>query len=234
MNVFRRRTFDFDDRHLVPGVYADCEFDRCTFNLVPFVYARRPEDRTVVRNVKLVSCDVQEPMLGTIAVEECTVENLKTHGLFMIYGAVFKHVVLRGRFGRLMFTEYLPGGGDEEKERVHRKTLFTRADEAYYEHVDWALDIREAEFYECEFRYVPGHLVRRDPETQVLVWRDKLLRQDWNRPEFPPTDWGVNWKLFVESRLSSVVIVAGKRHPKFKHQLEELNQLRELGIAEPD
>jgi len=232
MKVYRQQTFDIDGAKLGPGLYADYEFDRCTFSCVPFVFPSHPADRAVVRNVRLANCEVKELLLGSIIVEECAVENLRTRGSFWIYGAIFKHVVLRGRFGRLMFTEPFVGGGDEETEK--RKAIFTRADEAYYEHVDWALDIREAEFHECEFRYVPGHLVRRDPETQGLIWRDKLLQHDWNRADFPLSGWGVDLDLFIESKLSSVVIVAGKRHPKFKRQLEELKELRELGVVEPD
>jgi len=234
MKAFHRQTFDVDELKLESGVYADYEFDRCTFSSVPFVYPRHPEDRAIIRNVRLTNCDVKEPMLGTVVVEDCTIENLKTHDLFMIYGAVFKHVVLRGRFGRLMFTEYLPGGSKDEEDRLRRNALFRRADESYYEHVDWALDIREAEFYECEFRYVPGHLVRRDAETQGLIRRDTLLRHDWKSPDFPLSviPWGINVELFVESNLPSVAIVAGKRHPKFKRQLDELKQLRDLGFAD--
>ncbi len=232
MKMFTGRTFGVEGPRLGPGVYADYEFDGCTFSYVPFVSPRRPDDRAVVRNVRLTNCEVQEPQLGSIVVEDCTVENPRTHGSFWVYGAVFKHVVLRGRFGSLIFTEFLPGGGDEN--RLRRKAAFAQADEAYYDNVDWALDIREAQFYECEIRYVPGHLVRRDPETQGLVWRDKLLQHNWKSPHFPLSGWGVDPDRFVRDGLPSVVLVAGKRHPRFKRQLQELRQLREMGVVEPD
>lgn len=233
MKSYQRQQFDLDDRKLRGGIYAGYEFDRCSFNCVPFVYPRHPKERAVVRNVRFTNCTVGEPLVGTIAVEDCIVENLKTPGLFMVYGAVFKRVVLRGRFGGIMFNEYLPGSQDKP-DRLRTKALFARADEAYYEHVDWALDISEAEFHECDFRYVPGHLVRRDPQTQGLVWRDSLVGHDCKRLELPATAWDFSLEMFIESKLSSTVLVAGKRHPKFKQQLEELKQLRELGIVEPD
>lgn len=233
MKSYQRQRFDLDGRNLGAGIYAGYEFDRCSFNCVPFVYPRHPKARAVVRNVRLTNCTVGEPLLGTIAVEDCIVENLKTPGLFMVYGAVFKRVVLRGRFGGIMFNEYLPGT-PEKKGEARTKALFARADEAYYEHVDWALDISEAEFRSCDFRYVPGHLVRRDPATQGLVWRDSLLQHDWMNLVLPASAWHAGLKMFMESKLPSTVLVAGKRHPKFKQQLEELKQLRELGIVEPD
>jgi len=232
MKVYRQQNFDVDGAKLGPGVYADYEFDPCTFSWPPFAFPRHPRDRPVVRRATLINCDLHGQRVNAFIAEECLIENLKTQALLWIHGAIFNHVVLRGAFGRLMFTEWFVGGGDEETEK--RKAIFARADEAYYEHVDWALDIREAEFHECEFRYVPGHLVRRDPETQGLIWRDKLLQHDWNRADFPLSGWGVDLDLFIESKLSSVVIVAGKRHPKFKRQLEELKELRELGVVEPD
>ncbi len=228
MRAFRKHKFEIDELKLGPGIYTDYNFDHCTFSYVPFAYPRLPEDRALVRNVHLVNSDVEGPDMQAIIAEHCVVENLKTHGSFWIYGAVFKHVVLRGRFGRLMFTEWSPGSDEEER------APFKRADEAYYEHVDWALDVSEAEFYSFDFRYVPGHLVRRDPDTQVLIWRDTLFRHDWNRLDFPVSGYDIALKLFAESKLPSVVLVAGKRHPKFKLLLEQLKQLRDLGIAEPD
>ncbi len=229
MKTYQRQTFDLDNVKLGPGVYADYEFDRCTFSWAPFAYPHHPQDRAIVRNCKLVNCEVQAPLVDGFVAEGCLVENLRARGELWISGAIFKHVVLRGRLGSLMFTEHSPGGED----RLRKKATFARADEAYYEHVDWALDIREAEFYACEFRYMPGHLVRRDPETQGLIWRDKLLRHDWKSPKFPFSG-SVFFDLFLESGLPSMVVVACKRHPTFERQMEELKELRRLGIAEPD
>ncbi len=232
MKAYQRQTFDLDNVKLGPGVYADYEFDRCTFSCAPFAYPHHPRDRPTVRNCKLVNCEVQAPDVDGFVAEECLLDTLRARGEVWLIGTLFNHVVLRGRLGSLIFTAHPLGGGDADT--LRKKATFARADEAYYGHVDWALDIREAEFYACDLRYVPGHLVRRDSETQALVWRENLQRHDLNQLRYPASAWEVSLGMFAESGLPSLVLVAGKRHPKFKRQLEELKELRGLGIAEPD
>jgi len=48
-----------------------------------------------------------------------------------------------------------------------------------YKEVDWALDIRDAVFSSAEFFGVPGELIRRDENTQVLLRREAFSRVDW-------------------------------------------------------
>jgi hypothetical protein len=45
---------------------------------------------------------------------------------------------------------------------------------AYYSGVDWALDISRAAFSDADFYYVPGHLARRDEESQFLLHRERV------------------------------------------------------------
>ena len=70
-----------------------------------------------------------------------------------------------------------------------RRAAYDSARAAFYESVDWALDLSAADFGgETSIDGIPLRLVRRDPETQVIVAADRLTTVDW-RSAVPPT-WG--------------------------------------------
>jgi hypothetical protein len=101
----------------------------------------------------------------------------------------------------------------------------------FYRNVDWALDIREAEFVECDLRSpMPARLVRRDEETQVVVKRSKLLDGEWRKLDLP--QWSIALEWLLERGDPDVVLVAGKRSKNFKKELAELERLRDAGFAE--
>ena len=157
-------------------------------------------------------------------------DGLKTHGLLQTWGAVFKHVTLRSKIGRIMVSPFVaPGKATPEQQRA-----FDAANAAYYANVDWALDISEAEFEECDLRRVPAHLVRRDPETQVVVKRENALRGEWRKLDLSRTYWASAIEGFLAEGDRDVILVAGKRQKGFRDLLDGLEKLREAGVAEPD
>jgi len=159
-------------------------------------------------------------MLFPANIEDALIENLKTYNLLMCMGAVFKHVELKGRIGKIMIR-------DQEG--------FEGAYLDYYRTVDWALDISKAEFQELDLRSVPAKLVIRDPETQVVVKRYKAEEGLWKQLPLSHTWWPVSLQWFVKRKeCDDVVLVAPKRHPRFKELLGGLQLLRREGIAEPD
>ena len=112
--------------------------------------------------------------------------------------------------------------------------LFRAANAEYYRHVDWALDISQGEFKELDIRDVPVRLIRRDPETQFIVKREVALRGHWRNLDFRETLWRTWISEFLEHEEQDVVLVAPKRHPKFRSYLADLQLLRRAGVAEPD
>ena len=111
---------------------------------------------------------------------------------------------------------------------------FEEANAAFYASVDWALDISEAEFQELSFRGIPGRLVRRDRETQIVVSRQKAMGGEWRKLDLDKTYWQVALELMLERGDEDVVLVAPKRAKDFKHLLRGLQLLRDAGVAEPD
>jgi hypothetical protein len=231
--VFENRTFErfFEDG--CGAVYSDLVFRGCTFRSCDISITDDPRLRTIVRNVRLIDCvRKRDPAgFGCAVVEDCLVENLKIEGLLQTWGAVFKHVTLRGRIGPLMLCNYLcPTSTTTEA----MQRTFQEANSAYYSTVDWALDISQAEFEMCDIRGIPTRLIRRDPGTQVVVTRERAMQCEWTKLDLSKTDWQVGIELMLAAGDPDVVFAAGKRARDFEEQLRGLQLLREAGVAEPD
>lgn len=212
------------------ATFSDIEFVKCSFKSSVISMAREPNLRSTFRNVRLLKCEQRGCTVDAAIIEETLVEDFKTHTLLQCWGAVFKHVTLRGRIGRIMISPAIETGTAP----LERQRMFDAANAEYYRGVDWALDLVDAEFEECDLRRVPAHLVRRDPETQVVITRDKAIRGEWRNIEFGPAAWGTAIDFFIERGDPDLVLVAPKRHRQFKALLDGLRKLRDAGVAEPD
>lgn len=222
-----------------PGrLFEDLEFRRCTFVNSILSMTKKPHLRSTVRNVRLFDCREIGCSLDAAIVEDVLVDGLQTSDFFVTWGAVFKHVTLRGRIGRFMISPLVTPS--QPQSTVQR--AFDAANAAYYAQVDWALDLREAEFTdEVDLRGVPGRLVRRDAETQVLILREKAVAGRWRQLDLERTYWPTALKFFVEdSTQDALVLVVPTRVRDDrglwtpKTLLEGVQRLRDAGIAEPD
>jgi hypothetical protein len=219
--------FDRDSGRL----YSDLEFIKCRFESSGFSITRKPELRATVRNVRLSRCEQRGSTVKAAIIEDVIVDHFKTNGLFQTWGAVFKHVTLRGKIGRIMASPLVAPGSAT----IDEQNAFDVANAEYYASVDWAVDISEAEFEgECDLRRVPAHLVRRDPRTQVVIKREKAMSGKWRDVDLSTTYWASAIEGFLNEGDADIVFVAGKRDPKFRDLLEGLRKLREAGVAEPD
>jgi hypothetical protein len=220
-------------------LFEDLEFRRCTFVGSALSVTKKPKLRSTVRNVRLLDCREMGCSLHAAIVEEVFVDGLETSNPFHAWGAVFRHVTLRGRIGGIMLSHAVTPGRPESAEQ----RAFDAANAAFYASVDWALDLREAEFTDdADLRGVPGRLVRRNPETQVLITREKALQGRWRQLDLKRTYWPTALALFLEdTTLGSTVLVVPKRVPQ-RHDglwtretlLDGARRLRDEGIAEPD
>ena len=231
MQLFNERTFDsFDDRDSA-ALFHDMEFRKCYFESCEISMTRTPALRTTVRNIKLINCSQRGCSLSSAIVEDVLIDGLRTNGqLFQSWGAVFNRTVLQGRIDRLMVSSaVLPGVATPEEQ-----LSFDQANLEYYRDVAWALDISKAEFKEICIRGLPGHLIRRDPETQVLVTREKAFSTDWKSLDFRENLWPTSLNMFLQRGESSTVLIAPKLHPRFKDYLSDLTLLRLAGVTERD
>ncbi len=111
---------------------------------------------------------------------------------------------------------------------------FDNARADFYSTNEWALDISEGIFQEFEMHGVPAKLVRRDPDTQVVITRENAIRSNW-RDKI--SSWNHYWPfvidLFLEDEEEDMVLVAPKGKPKkkFTELLNGINELCEIGVA---
>jgi hypothetical protein len=233
MQIFENQAFDSESFRAdgTAAAFCDAEFRKCCFQGCTLSVARKPASRSTVRNVKLVDCRQRGCSLHAAIVEDVLVDGFTTNGqLFQTWGAAFNRVILKGKIDRVMFSSaVLPGvatPGDQQ--------AFDDANAEFYRNVEWALDISQGEFKELCIRGLPAHLIRRDPETQVLVTREKALQGNWKELEFRDNLLPMSLDLFLQREDPSTVLVAPKRHPKFRDYLADIRMLQQAGVAEPD
>ena len=224
LNVGRTRDRDSG------AVFCDFEYRKCEFDDCELSLASRPELRCTIRNCHLQRCIVrQNCSINTAIVEDCVVDGLETRGPVFVRGAVFKHVVLKGKVGRLILTNPL-GEGPGFREQ----SPFVAANSEYYRGVDWALDLTQCEAKELELSGVPGRLIRRDPTTQILVTRERALAVNWRELLLTGTPYLVALDLLTRYGGESDVLIAPHRHRSFQACIQAQKVLRDAGVAEPD
>lgn len=88
---------------------------------------------------------------------------------------------------------------------------------------------------EADIRGIPARLIRRDPETQAVVARQKAIEGGWREVNLDGTWWQASIEFMAtDSNDPDVVLVAPKRHPRFRDLLQGIQLLRKAGVAEPD
>jgi len=237
MQIYDNRAFERIYDHASGDTFSGMEFTKCRFLSCAASITEKPELRSTFRNMRFIGCEVRACTAYSAILEDLLVDGLKTVTQFKTWGAVFKHVTLKGRIGNVKISDFIPPGAGSQSywDRVNMK--FQAANAEYYKNVDWALDISQAEFEECEIKGVPGRLIRRDPETQVLVSRCKVLEleSEWRKLDLSKTHWATSLQsLIKKEHHADRVLVAPKRSKNFKELLEGLNLLRRAGVAEPD
>ena len=231
LEAYRDQTFYGRSEFDSAKKYSSLLFDNCTFkSCVIGIDGNQIAKRTCLHAAEIRRCEIASCSVTAMVFEDVLVDRLKTSGLFQTWAAVFKHVVLKGRIDRVMFSPFFHPGYPESK----FQKIVAQANSEYYSTVDWALDIREAEFKDFDCRGVPSKLVRRDPETQAMVTRERVLScGDSIRAGGP--FWESWLKLFVQDGwYNDGILVAPKRIAKFKELVTGLKDLRRHGVLEAD
>ena len=220
-------------------IIENMELHHCNFYWCVLSLTHKPHLRTLVRNVRIVDCYEANCDVNTAIIEDCEINGLRTYGApLRLLGTVFKHVVLRGQIGSMASVDasnWLGGSPDWLSLKRKKCNAIDASNVEYYKHVDWALDIREAEFRQAYFIGVPASLIRRDPTTQFIVKREKLLDNKWRQIIPQNTSTTIDMDIFLESGIQDMVFVAPKGAPDlFDKKMRYFEKLRKVGIAEPD
>ena len=207
-------------------------FDSCSFTNCHISLTKERDRRSVVRGVALRNCTANACGIGPAILEEVEVDGLITSDLLIIWGAIFKHVTLRGNIGK---TKINPWVHFVDRTPTVQQP-FDEYKAKFYSSIDWALDISCAKFKDFDIRGVPAKLIRINPETQAVVTRARALKEGWREALSPSNTL---WPFMIESFLSGgdddMVLVAPLNAPKKRRDnlIQGLQELRRLGIAEP-
>ena len=151
------------ERQILPAGTAvrDARFVQCAF----LDCACNPSAFSSVENSVFERTRLKSKLVTNIALRQVTIDTCKGNPMFRLTNGLFDRVTLRGDFGAWMITqlpEFLPAAQAGFAVR-------------FYDTVDWALDISQARFKNLTLRGVPADKVRRDPERQAAVRKDRLL-----------------------------------------------------------
>lgn len=222
-----KRTFD-GERFEGSIVLCDARFDHCSFDHC-HVIGVAPDARPVLERIVLANCSISQraySTVGNVVIRDVEIINLKSRGMTQLWNCVFDRVVLRGRFDAIMIGLRWTMPMDAAIAAVVAKEQ---------QSVDWAVDISQAEFRDINFDDIPASLVKRDPETQAVIRRDRLIASGWNPAEAPNTLATIVMGDLLKSAASDALLIAPKRDKKYFAQvMESIRQLRAEGIAESD
>jgi hypothetical protein len=234
-SIDRFRTWDMPAPPMRMGNahFRCCSFDKCSLSS-----QRDPQKMMEIHDVRLekcrlIECGMRRVILTDVLIEEPKIEEYDRSELLLIWGCFFKHVTLRGSTGNINLNgRTYDSRPDLIPPPMHE--AFENARKKFYDQLDWALDIRDVSLRGLRIDGIPAHLIRRDPATQALVKRSKLLDGAWQKVDLEGT-W---WKAEISSHLSDgegdLVLVAPRRDRSFSKQVDGIKRLRDAGIAELD
>jgi hypothetical protein len=178
-----------------------------------------------------VNCISEGSVIDAAILENVNVYNLRTKGLLQCFGALFKGVSIAGNIGRVMISpQVLPSISS-----IATQDIFIKSANEFYSKIEWALDIRNANFLELDIRGIPADLIIRDRESQVVVRKHRVLDGSWRELDLSGTYWKAAIEMFINRPYDSdLVLVAPKRSKDFGSLLSGLKLLRDAGIAEKD
>jgi hypothetical protein len=208
--------------------FLDCEFLSCGLSLTKNV-----ERRAIVRNAELIGCRANGCHVGPAIFDGVTISNLGTNDLLLVWGALFQRVTLEGSIGKIKISPFV----DAVDRSQATQLPFDEARKHFYSNIEWALDIRNARFKQCELRGIPSRLIRRNVESQVVITRDRALDGSWRDRVSPSNElWPFMIDMFLADGDDDRVLVAPLDVPKNKRDLllRHLDELRSSGVVQPD
>lgn len=227
-----RRLFSRSDRLRFERMqFLNCTFENCGLSLTEDI-----SRMSSAHGIELANCRINHCHFGPLIASEVAIHNLETNDLLILWCPYFDRVALSGELGRLKINATAaPSTLGNEKQRP-----FDEFRKKFYAEVEWALDISEARFKECDLEGIPAHLIRRDPESQIIVTRERALQvatPGWEaKLGCPKTHLPFVINLFLTDGYPEIVLVAplGGTKAERDAELQTLREFRRIGLAQPD
>ena len=237
MQLIRDREFLDGPQHN-RQLIADYVLENCTFDgwagLTPNWSNSDPSLRPTIRNVTLRNTNAYSAYLEGVIIEDVTVDTTKAgKAPLFLRGNAYRHVTLKGRIGNTEIRgKMFPSLELHMQEQERIKAAWDRANAVYYETVDWALDITQATYGSLSISGVPAKLIRRNPDNTAVVTRDLALGGQWQNLPYKSGLFKVVLSWLVDDGYDDVVLIACPRSKRYKEDLDDLQLLRDSGVAE--
>ncbi|MCY7362587.1 MAG: hypothetical protein LH629_11065 [Ignavibacteria bacterium] len=200
-----------------------------------------PDSRTKISNCNFqnISVESRSCFQQKARFQNVNFENMQSDDLLRISGVIFDKVVLKGKFDRLLLKSDHAGMMFNHHERGidfitgEECAILNAYAENEYQKIEWALDIIEAEFRECDLHpSIPANLVKINPETQVLIKYDKIAKINWKEMSTIQSNDAKYWCSLTEKNKRDSIFIAPQRNKKrFGEYMESFKILREEGIV---
>ena len=241
MNLIQDRMFQGETLR-APGAFENIRFERCLFSQCKIGATTYAGWRVHLRNIQIVDCSsLVMSRTGPVIAEDCLIDGLHTDDyITALSQPLLRHVTLRGRIGNFGISDspVLPISAQSKREYEALKAALTAEKNAFYNTVDWALDIREAEAEYINVHGIPLDLIRRDPEAQMIVPRQKMEDPEWEQRLSPENVWTSFLRGCCGSAPTETefLLVAPKNCPprKGRQYLRDLHELRDKGFTKAD
>lgn len=236
MKHFKNETFNRlydrgDGLLLEDMVFERCEFSHCTLSLTDNI-----NRISTVRNVEMRYCSALYCHVGPVVVSDVTISDMITNDLLILWSPYLERVRISGNIGRIKINAM----GAPSTYGNNKQQPFDEFRKKFYGGVDWALDISDARFKEFDLEGIPAHLVRRDPESQIVITRERALQiatPGWEtKLSVSDTHWPFTVNLFLSDGDPEMILVAplGAAKPERDSLLRTLREFRSIGLADPD
>ena len=215
-------------------VAEDLSFTACTFDNCRLSLTNDPAQMSQVRRVRFTNCVNLCSTVGPCYLDEIEVDGfLSPSDLTLVWGALFRHVVLRGDIGSVRVNTAI----QDPHATPQCQREFDQLREAHYASIDWALDISQARTLDLIITGIPANRIVLDPRTQIVVTKDSL-RDKRELDALPGLDRTTRFTLesFLTGEAADLVLVAPTRRPaKYRRPvLDSFAALTEAGLTDPD
>jgi hypothetical protein len=203
-----------------------CEFANCALSMTTDIGKRALVDNALFKDCKVSASDI-----GPAVLKSVHIDGLVTDSLLIVWGAVFDRVIFSGRIGKIKINRHIHHV--DQSERVQKP--FDEFRQSLYADLEWAIDIADAKFRLLEISGIPAKLIRRDPNTQMVVTRERALDQGWrSQVSSANKHWPFAIDMFLATGEADRVLVSPLIGPKkqIENLLDELKELRDLGVVE--
>lgn len=207
------------------------EFYNCVF-YAGLIQNTSVRNRVIIEDIILKNCELKGFDVEGPIIKNVVVDGLKTNRLHHLSGAAFQHVVLRGKIGRIIISPFRKSNKSLKK----WNKILGEANNNFYKKIDWALDISEADFEDCDIRGIPSRLIRMNPKTQIAITREKAiaLQKEWKLLNLSGTYFVEVIDSLIQSDENEKILIALKESYSvldYDAQVRGIKMLREIGFG---